>query len=139
MGIDIYCAHCHEWLGKQCFSYRRELLDALRAYLVSKKATHDTELEYVNWLYRDEDDDKHRVVDITDEKRTQAKKLLKEKNLDGLFCWTFLQEDDYITWPTAKRFIESYKIIKDFMKDRTFIDGNIFAHAVSRKHNLRCS
>ena len=40
MGIDVNCKQCHKWLGKQCFCYRAELLDALRAYLKNNKEKH---------------------------------------------------------------------------------------------------
>jgi hypothetical protein len=136
MGIDINCEDC-KFEGKQCFSYRRELLDALRAYLKKNKENHELELKYINWFYRDIKDDEERVLTITHEDEQKAIQLLQEKKLDGLFCWIFLQQQDYISYTTAEEFLESYKKIKSFIKDR-FIDLNILAHAVQNKHNLKC-
>ena len=91
MGIDVYCKQCKRWLGKQCFSYRAELLDALRAYLKENKENHELELKLINWLYRYEEDDEEQ----------KAKEQLREHKLDGLFCWIFLEEEDYIPYYTA--------------------------------------
>ena len=138
MGIDIYCNQCKKWLGKQCFSYRAELLDALRAYLKDNKENHETEFKLINWLYREEDDDDERVLTITEDEKKKALEQLEKNKLDGLFCWIFLEEDDYISYSKAKKFLESYEIIKSYMKDG-FIDLNIFTHAVHYKHNLECN
>lgn len=136
MGIDINCEDC-KFEDKQCFSYRRELLDALRAYLKKNRENHELELKYINWFYRDIKDDEERVLTITHEDEQKAIQLLQEKKLDGLFCWIFLQQQDYISYTTAEEFLESYKKIKSFIKDR-FIDLNILAHAAQNKHNLKC-
>jgi hypothetical protein len=136
MGIDVNCTKCN-FQGKQCFVERRALLDALRAYLVENKETHEAELEYVNWFYREEDDDKHRVLDLSEEKRAHARTLLKEKKLYGLFCWTFLDQEDFIHWQTARDFIETYRIVQPFMKG-SCLDVMILSHAVRNKHSLEC-
>lgn len=138
MGIDINCTHPNcKFEGKQCFCYRRELLDALRAYLKKNEENHKVELKYVNWFYREEDDDKDRVTKMSEDERKIARELLREKKLDGLFCWTFLGQEDYISHETAKRFLETYSIIKNFMKDGC-LDYSILYHAASQKHNLQC-
>ena len=62
----------------------------------------------------------------------------KKKKLDGLFCWIFLEEDDYIPYYIAEKFLESYAIIKDFMKDG-FLDLDMLQHAKYNKHTLDCS
>jgi len=139
MGIDIYCANrkC-KFQGKQCFCYRRELLDALRAYLKENKETHQLELKFVNWYYREEEDDEDRVSEMCRDERIKANELLREKKLDGLFCWTFLKEGDYIDPQTARRFLETYSIVKKFMKDGC-LDVSILAHAAHNNHGLECS
>lgn len=138
MGIDIYCEQCKKWLGKQCFSYRRQLLDALRAYLKENKKEHELEFKYLNWVYRYEEDDPERVLMMADEEKQAARQQLRENKLDGLFCWIFLEEEDYISYTTAQKFLESYEIIKRFMNEE-FIDFNIFTHAAHYKHGLQCS
>ena len=138
MGIDIYCKQCKRWLGKQCFSYRVELLDALRAYLKENKENHELELKLINWFYRYKEDDPERVTDITDDEKKTAKEQLRENKLDGLFCWISLEEEDYIPYYVAEEFLESYAIIKDFMKDG-FIDLDMLQHAKQNKHTLQCS
>ncbi len=137
MGIDVNCKQCHKWLGKQCFCYRAELLDALRAYLKNNKEKHELELKYINWFYREEYDDEERVTTITEEEKTRAKQELRQNKLDGLFCWIFLEEEDFISHQTAARFLDSYDIIKEFMKDG-FLDLGILTHAAHYKHNLEC-
>ena len=138
MGIDINCTHPNcRFEGKQCFCYRRELLDALRAYLKDRELDHIQELKLVNWFYRDDTDDENRVTEITEEEKTIALQLLREKNLDGLFCWTFLGQEDYISHQAAQRFLDTYSIIKNYMKDGC-LDLSILAHATKNKHNLQC-
>lgn len=136
MGINVNCADC-TFEAKQCFCYRRELLDALRAYLKENKENHEIELKYINWFYRYEEDDEERVVDMTEEEKEEAQKLLCEKKLDGLFCWIALTEESYISYTTARRFLETYAIVKDFMKERC-MDIDILQHAAYKKHNLQC-
>ena len=97
MGIDITCTSCN-FEGKQCFSSRRELLDALRKYLVAHRQTHRVELDYVNWIYREEEEDEHRLEYISEEKKIEARKLLREKELEGLFFYISLEEEDHISY-----------------------------------------
>ena len=138
MGIDVYCTYPNcKFEGKQCFCYRRELLDALRAYLKNNEKNHQVELKYVNWFYREEYDDEDRVTEMSEDERKNARELLREKNLDGLFCWTFLQEEDYISHETAQRFLHTYNIIAPFMK-KGCLDCSILSHAAHNKHNLQC-
>ena len=80
MGIDVYCEQCKRWLGKQCFSYRAELLDALRAYLKENKENHELELKLINWLYRYEEDDEERVTTITEDEKQKS----KENNYENI-------------------------------------------------------
>ena len=87
MGIDVYCKQCRRWLGKQCFFYRAELLDALRAYLKENNENHELELKLIHWLYRYQEDDEERVTTITEDEKQKAKEQLREHKLDGLFCW----------------------------------------------------
>ena len=156
MGIDLTCVHkkCG-FTGKQCFCYRRELLDALRRFLKKNLETLQQEtlqqekseqekslqevsllLKFINWLYRDDDDDKDRVLEMEDEDRDSAIKLLKEKELDGLFVWINLEEEDVIGPSKAQSFIKAYKIIKDYMKGN-FLDLSILLHAATG-HTLKC-
>lgn len=136
MGIDINCTKCRNFEGKQTFVSRGGLLDGLRRYLTHHKKEHELELKLVNWFYRYDDDDENRVVHISDEEKQQALKLLKEKKLDGLFCWTFLEEEDHISYTKAQRFLETYDIIKNFLTDKFFCDVSILYHAASKKHDL---
>lgn len=136
MGINVNCSDC-TFESKQCFCYRRQLLDALRAYLKENKKNHEIELKYINWFYRYDEDDDERVEDMTEEEKEEAQKLLREKNLDGLFCWIFLTEESYISYTKARQFLVTYVIIKDFMKERC-MDLDILQHAAYRKHNLQC-
>ena len=138
MGIDVYCKQCKRWLGKQCFSYRAELLDALRAYLKENNENHELELKLIHWLYRYQEDDEERVTTITEDEKQKAKEQLREHKLDGLFCWIFLEEEDYIPYYTAEKFLESYAIIKDFMKNGC-LDLDMLQHAKYNKHTLQCS
>lgn len=134
MGIDISCTEC-DFQDKQCFSSRRQLLDALREYLRVNAKTK--ELKYINWFYRHDSDDKNRVLNISETEKDEAKKLLQEQKLDGFFCWIFLPQDDYILTPfAAGKFKETYTIVKSYIKGR-FLDINILVHAYSKKHNLR--
>ena len=138
MGINIYCTQCEALQDeKQCFSSKRDLMDALRRYLVKNKDTHEIELKYINWFYREEDDDKYRVLNITEEERKEAKRLLNEKNLDGMFFWMCLDEDSHIHYTQARDFFKTFQIVKSFMTER-FLDSNILYHAASKKHNLKC-
>lgn len=137
MGIDISCSKCPSFEGKQIFSYRRQLLDALRKYLSVNKETHEKELKYINWFYREEDDDNERVLTITEEEKTEAKKLLNEKDLDGLFCWTFLDQEDIITPYQAGRFLKTFKKIQPYFNEK-FLDLNILTHCYYKNHNLQC-
>lgn len=138
MGIDISCTHPNcRFEGKQCFCYRSELLDALRAYLKKNEENHKLELKYVNWFYREDEDDEDRVTEMPEEERKNAYNLLKEKKLDGLFCWTFLDQEDYISYQAAQRFCDTYHIISSFMKNGC-LDLSILRHAAEKKHNLQC-
>jgi len=138
MGIDISCTHpkCN-FQGKQCFCYRKELLDALRAYLKKNEENHKVELKLINWFYREDDDDEDRVTEMPEDERKNALELLRQKKLDGLFCWIFLQEEHYISHQTAQRFLDTYSIISSFMKERC-LDCMILSHAAHNKHNLQC-
>ena len=140
MGIDINCCNenCDfEW--KQCFVYRRQLLDALRAYLMEDESTYQKELKFVNWLYRDEDES---YSNITEEERNIGYEELKKKNLDGMFFYIFLTEESIITCHQAKKFIETFEKVKSFLcfDSSRFLDARIIKHAYNGngKHNLRC-
>jgi hypothetical protein len=134
MGIDINCLGC-DFTGRQCFCYRRELLDALRTYLKDNKEKHELELKYLNWFYRNEKDDEDKVTQISETEKTDAIKKLRENKLDGLFCWTFLSQEDYISHEEARDFLTTYHIIEKYMKDDC-IDLLILEHAAEEKHNL---
>ena len=156
MGIDISCVHKNcGFTGKQCFCYRRELLDALRRFLKKNLETLQQEtlqqekseqekslqeasllLKFINWLYRDDEDDKDRVLEMEKKDRDSAIELLKKKELDGLFVWINLEEDDVIHPYQARSFLKAYKIIKDYMKGN-FLDLSILLHA-ARGHTLEC-
>ena len=105
--------------------------------MVNNKDTHEIELKYINWFYREEPDDKNKVLNITDEEKEEAKRLLKEKNLDGMFFWIFLHQEDYIHYTQAQKFLQTFDIVKGYMTER-FLDYNILYHAASKKHNLEC-
>lgn len=85
MGIEIYCSVCKNIEDRQSFSSKRKLLDLLRKYL--REQNFKKELKYIHWLYREDQDDKDRVLTITEEEKLEAKELLAEKKLDGLFFW----------------------------------------------------
>ena len=136
MGIDINCLDC-SFDGKQCFCYRRQLLDALRAYLKANQSCHQMEFKYINWFYRHDKEDKERVTDITNEEIATASELLRKNKLHGLFCWIFLTEESYISYIEAQQFLDTYSIIKDFMEGPC-MDVSILRHAAYHKHNLQC-
>ena len=156
MGIDLNCIHKNcGFTGKQCFCYRRELLDALRRFLKKNLETLQEEtlqqvkseqekslqeasllLKFINWLYRDDEDDKDKVLEMEKKDRDSAIELLKKKELDGLFVWINLEEEDVIRPYQAQSFIKAYKIIKDYMKG-DFLDLSILLHA-ARGHTLQC-
>ena len=106
-------------------------------YLKKNEKNHHVELKYVNWFYREEYNDEDRVTEMTEDERKTARDLLREKKLDGLFCWIFLEEEDYISHQTAQRFLDTYYIISPFMKNGC-MDCSILSHAAHNKHNLRC-
>ena len=138
MGIDINCCNenCDfEW--KQCFVYRRQLLDALRAYLMEDESTYQKELKFVNWLYRDEDES---YSNITEEERNIGYEELKKKNLDGMFFYIFLTYESIITYSDAQRFLKTFDKVKSYMDDDFFLDLDIIEHAFDGKgfHNLKC-
>lgn len=135
MGIDIHCSCCDEIEDKQIFSFRRKLLDVLRKYL--KEKNYEKELKYIHWFYREEEDDKDRVLTITEEEKTEAIELLKEKELDGLFFWIFLGQEDIITPYQSTRFLKTYNKIKHLM-DETFYNLNTIYHSYKKGHNLQC-
>ena len=136
MGIDINCTSCN-FQGKQCFSSRRELLDALRKYLVAKRQTHRVELDYVNWIYREEEEDEHRLEYISEEKKIEARKLLREKELEGLFFYISLEEEDHISYLNARDFAKTYSKIRPYL-NKDITDLYVLRHAVCEKHNLEC-
>ena len=136
MGIDINCTKCRNFEGKQTFASRSGLLDGLRRYLTHHKEEHELELKLVNWFYRYDDDDENRVVHISDEEKQEAQKLLREKDLYGLFCYTFLEEDSGISSWEAERFMKTYDIIKDFLTEKFALDVSMLYHAASKKHDL---
>ena len=135
MGIDINCSCCEGIQDKQIFSFRRKLLDALREYV--KNENYEKELKYLNWLVRYDEEDKDRVLSITDEERIEAKELLKEKDLDGLFFWICLEEEDVITPYQAGRFLKTYDKIKDYIHER-FLNLSIIRHCYGKGHKLIC-
>lgn len=137
MGIDINCLDCSQIEDKQVFSSRRRLLDALRLYLKDNKEKHEKELKYVNWFYRDIDGDKEKVLNMTEEEKKDAQRLLRENKLDGLFVWTFLEQEDFISYVDAKKFLDTYSIIKKYLKE-PFLNLSTIIHAATRKHNLEC-
>lgn len=140
MGIDIYCTNrdC-SFEGKQCFVYRRKLLDALRDYLTADESTYERELKYVNWLYREEDNS---YMNITEEERHMGLEELKKKELDGLFSYIFLTEESMITYAEAVKFKKTFDKMNSFFysKESRFLDLHIIKHAYRGKgnHNLRC-
>ncbi len=93
------------------------------------------QLKYVNWMYRDDSDDADRVLTMTEDEKNNARSLLKKNNLDGLFCWIFLQEGDYISTYTAEKFKETFQIVQNFVQGR-FLDLNILKHAINKQHSL---
>ena len=138
MGINLDCIDC-EFQDRQCGPHRRDLMDALRAYLKDHQEEHEIELKYVNFFYRDDEDDQERVTEISDDEKKLAVELLKEKKLDGLFCYMFLNPDERITYQAARRFIEAYRIIKIYMKSHESfmrLDIPILMHAARNEHDL---
>lgn len=135
MGINIHCSCCDGIEDKQTFSFRRKLLDILRKYL--KEKNYEKELKYIHWFYREENDDEERVLTITEEEKTEAIELLKEKELDGLFFWIFLDEDDTIRPYHARRFLKTYHKIKHLM-DETFYNLHTIYHCYNKGHDLQC-
>ncbi len=65
------------------------------------KKNHELELKLINWLYREDEDDEERVLTITDDEKQKALQQLEENKLDGLFCWIFLEQEDYISYRSA--------------------------------------
>lgn len=135
MGIDISCSRCNEIEDKQIFFFRRKLLDILRTYL--KEKNYEKELKYIHWFYREEEDDKDRVLTITEEEKTEAIELLKEKELDGLFFWIFLGQEDIITPYQATRFLKTFDKIKHLL-DEKFYNLHTIYHCYKKGHNLQC-
>lgn len=140
MGIDINCTNENcGFEGKQCFEYRRKLLDALRDYLMVDEITYQKELKYVNWLYREEDDS---YMNITEEERNMGYEELKKKELDGMFFYIFLTEESMITSTQAMKFKKTFDKVNSFFyrKDSRFLDLHIIQHACrgKGKHNLQC-
>ena len=136
MGIDVHCNEC-DFEGKQCFVYKRLLLDALRRFLKNNAEKYPLELKYINFHYRYEEDDKDRVLEMTEKDQESARDLMKENGLDGLFVWIDLQQDDYISVYRAIRFLKAFDMIKHCMEGR-FLDYSILAHAASKGHSLQC-
>ncbi len=138
MGINLDCIECG-FKDRQCGAHRIDLQDALRAYLKAHQEDHEMELKYVNWFYRDDEDDQERVTEISDHEKKLALQLLKEKKLAGLFCYMFLDPDERITYQAARRFIETYRIIKNYMKSHESfmkLDIPILMHAARNEHDL---
>lgn len=135
MGININCSRCTNIEDKQTFFFRRKLLDILRKYL--KEQNYEKELKLIHWFYREEKDDEERVLTITEEEKTEALELLKEKELDGLFVWIFLDEDDTIRPYQAGQFLKTYNKIKHLM-DEKFYNLHIIYHCYNKGHNLEC-
>ena len=135
MGININCSRCKNIEDKQTFSFRRKLLDILRKYL--KEQNYEKELKLIHWFYREENDDEERVLTITEEEKTEALELLKEKELDGLFFWIFLDEDDTIRPYQAGRFLKTYNKIKHLM-DEKFYNLHTIYHCYNKGHDLEC-
>jgi len=142
MGIDIYCTNrdC-SFEGKQCFEYRRKLLDALRDYLTADESTYERELKYVNWLYREDNED-NSYMNITEEERDMGYEELKKKELDGLFSYIFLTERSMITYTQAVKFKKTFDKMNSFFysKESRFLDLDMIKHAYCGKgnHNLQC-
>ena len=89
MGIGISCTHPNcKFEGKQCFCYRKELLDALRAYLKKNEKNHQVELKYVNWFYREEYNDEDRVTEMTEDERKTARDFKYNWNVTIHFFYT---------------------------------------------------
>lgn len=135
MGININCSSCTDVEDKQTFFYRREFLDILRKYL--KEQNYEKELKYIHWFYREEEDDEERVLEITEEEKKEALELLKEKELDGLFFWIFLDEESIITPYQAGRFLKTYDKIKHLMSKK-FYNLFIIYHCYKKGHYLEC-
>ena len=138
MGINLDCTDCG-FKDRQCGPRRIDLQDTLRAYLKAHQEDHEMELKYVNWFYRDDEDDQERVTEISDDEKKLAVELLKEKKLAGLFCYMFLNPDERITYQAARRFIEAYRIIKNYMKSHESfmrLDIPILMHAARNEHDL---
>jgi len=127
-----------DYQSKQCFVYRRELLNALRSYLVQHKSNHTIELKYVNWMYRNVESDVYKITSMSENEKENARKALKEKGLYGLFHYIFLTENSSITYWDAKRFMETFQKVKPFMKDKFFLDYEIIDHVLQGNHDLQC-
>ena len=135
MGIDFCCTECN-FDSKMCFASKRQLLDALREYLKEHESTHAVELKYINWFYRDIEEDTEKVVSITDDEKNQARTFLKEKNLDGLFCLICTGEEGSLSYTDAVRFRKTFNIVKKHIQGR-FLDSDIICHIGSKKHTLQ--
>ena len=114
-----------------------EVENIIGAFLGTSSLCIETgiQLKYVNWMYRDDSDDAYRVLTMTEDEKNDATSLLKKNKLDGLFCWIFLQEEDYISTYTAEKFQETFQIVKNFVQGR-FLDLNIIEHAIYKQHSL---
>tara|TARA_X000000950_G_scaffold168746_1_gene205961 strand:+ start:666 stop:1037 length:372 start_codon:yes stop_codon:yes gene_type:complete len=119
-----------------CFSTKRQLLDALRQYLKEHESSHIVELKYINWFYRDIEEDTENVVSITDDEKYQARTLLKEKNLDGLFYLISVGEEGFLSYTDAIQFRTTFNIVKKHIQGR-FLDSDIICHIGSTKHTLQ--
>ena len=140
MGINIHCTNRNcNFQGKQCYVYRRKLLDALREYLMADESTYKKELKYVNWFYREDNED---YMNITKEERDMGYEELKKKELDGMFFYIFLTEECMITYTEAKKFKTTFEKVHSFFYAKTsrFLDIDIIKHAYCGKgnHNLQC-
>ena len=137
MGIEIYCSVCKNIEDRQSFSSKRKLLDLLRKYL--REQNFKKELKYIHWLYREDQDDKDRVLTITEEEKLEAKELLVEKKLDGLFFWIRLDNESIITPYQATRFLKTFVQIKNCMeKNERFYNIGIISHSANKSHILNC-
>ena len=76
------------------------------------------------------------MVNITDDEKNQARTLLKEKNLDGLFCLICMGEDGFLSYADAIRFRTTFNIVKKHLQGR-FLDSDIIFHIGNKKHTLQ--
>lgn len=134
MGIDFRCTVC-DFHSRMCFASKRQLLDALRQYLKEHESSHVVELKYINWFYRDVEEDTEKVVSITEDEKTQARALLKEKDLDGLFCLICTGEEGFLSYTDAIRFRTTFNLVKKYIEGR-FLDSDIICHIGYHKHTL---